>query len=416
MKHSARILAVLVLVLTATGAHAFTIKGTLKNGTTGSTKMNGQIVAIVPSAGMKEVGSVQAQNGAFTLENMPNDAPMVMLRTEYAGVTYNTQVPVMGGGDQTVEVEVFESTKSWTGVTVMVPHLAATRRGNQLFIEQLYEITNETTPPKTVGAFEMWLPSDMDSIQDCYVIAGEIPVKRSPVPTDKKDVYTIDYPIRPGMTRIGISYSVPYGQNMYTMRARYPVPVTHMMVFAVDSSMQVTTTTHEFASAQSVHGMTAYALHGMEGGGELILNFVGGDPNFAGLQVEGEEAHGADDGHNHGATPDNIRVASSGDYTLSIFAMITVALVLGGIVFMALRDRHDPLADAKVLRAHYDLLLARLAKLDDLHAANTIPSDAYRASREELLGRLAALAMQLRAHGGVHAHDHAHAAPKTKAQ
>jgi hypothetical protein len=110
-------------------------------------------------------------------------------------------------------------------------------------------------------------------------------------------------------------------------------------------------------------------------------------------------------------------VAPSGDYKISIFAMITVLLVLAGIVGMALRDRHDPLSDAKVLRAHYDLLVSRLAKLDDLHAANTIPSDAYRASREEMVGRLAALAMQLRAHGGVHAHDPSpHAAPKTKAQ
>jgi len=93
-----------------------------------------------------------------------------------------------------------------------------------------------------------------------------------------------------------------------------------------------------------------------------------------------------------------------------------VLLVLTGIVGMAMRDRNDPLADAKVLRAHYDLLVTRLAKLDDLHAANLIPSDAYRASREELVGRLAALAMQLRANAGIHAHSPANTTPKTKVQ
>jgi hypothetical protein len=414
MKHSARVFAAIAFALAsfAAAAHAFTIQGTVKNGTTGATNINLKITAIVPSQGMREVGVAESKNGAFTLENMPDDAPMVMLRTEYAGVTYNTQVPVTGGA-QRVEVEVFDAARSWEGVNVLVPHLAATRNGDRLFIEQLYEITNETKPAKTIPAFEMWLPSDMDSIQDCYVIAGEVPVKRMPVPTDKKDVYTIDYPIRPGMTRIGISYSVPYHDGMYTMRARYPVGASHMMVFAVDSSMQVTTTTHEFVSTQSVHGMTAYALHGIAANEELIINFVGGDPNFAGVQVEGQ----GEDGHQHAEVPENIRVAPSPDYKLSIFAMVTVLLVLAGIVTMALRDGHDPLSDAKVLRAHYDLLVTRLAKLDDLYAAKTIPEDAYRATREELVGRLAALAMQLRAHGGVHARNHDHQAePKKKAQ
>ncbi|HEX6789750.1 MAG TPA: hypothetical protein VF247_00440 [Candidatus Krumholzibacteria bacterium] len=412
MRHIARTLAALVLVVSATAANAFTIHGTVKNGTTGASA-DLKVTAIVPSQGMREVGAVDAKNGVFTLENMPNDAPMVMLRTDYAGVTYNTQVPVMGGGDQTVAVEVFDVAKSWDGINVMVPHLAVTRRGNELYIEQMYEVTNETSPPKTRGQFEMWLPADMDSIQDCYVIAGEVPVKRMPVPTDKKDIYAIEYPIRPGMTRVGISYSVPYGEGMYTMRARFPMPVAHMMVYAVDSTLQVTTTSHEFISQQSVHGMTASALHQIKAGEELILNFVGGDPNFAGLHVEGEDQHE----HAGGEVPDNIRTVGTDDYKFSIFMMITVLLVLTGIVAMAMRDHHDPLSDAKVLRAHYDLLLARLAKLDDLHAANTIPSDAYRASREELMGRLAALAMQLRAHGGVRAHDDtAHAAPKTRVQ
>ena len=412
MRHAARIVAALALVLTAATSHAFTIRGTVKNGTTGSRNLDVRIVAIVPSAGMKEVGSVQAQNGVFALDNMPNDAPMVMLRTEYGGITYNTPVTVIRG-DQNVELEVFEPTTSFDGVNVMVPHLAVTRRGDDLYVEQLYEISNETSPPLTVNAFEMWLPADMDSIHDSYVIASEVPVKRVPLPTDRKDIYTIDYPIRPGLTRIGISYTVPYGAGMYTMRARYPVAVEHMMVFAVDSAMMVTSTTHEFMSQQSVHGMMAYALHNLAAGDELILNFTGGDPNFAGLQVEGEEGSGA---HPPGATPDNIRVASSEDYKFAIFAAITVLLVLAGIVGMALRDRNDPLADAKVLRAHYDLLVTRLAKLDDLHAANLIPSDAYRASREELVGRLAALAMQLRANAGVHAHSPANTTPKTKVQ
>ena len=387
------------LATIATAANAFTIRGTIKNGTTGATDVSARVVAIEPSAGMREAASAEAQGGKFVLENLPDDSPFFLLRTQYDGVNYNTPVQPTGG-DQTVEVEVFESTSSWDGIQITMPHLATARQGNALHIEQLFEITNETSPAKTLsgktGPFKLHLPTDMDSLTECFVSAGEMPLKVTPIPTDSPDIFTIDYPLRPGITRIGVSFAVPYASGSYSMKVRFPQPVSLITVFAVDSSMHVASTSHELGSGQSVHGMSAYAVGDIPANGEVALTFTGGNPKFAGLDVEGDE---------HAATPENIRGEPAEDFKVSIFLMITVLLVMAGIVTMALRDRHDPLSDPQVLREHYDLLVSRLAKLDDLHAANTIPSDAYRASREELVGRLAALAMQLRSRGGVHPPD-----------
>jgi hypothetical protein len=210
-------------------------------------------------------------------------------------------------------------------------------------------------------------------------------------------MYRIDYPIRPGVTRIAVMYKVPYATGSYTLREKMLHPVSHVTVFAVDSTMTITSASHEFQSQQSVHGMTAYSVHDVAANGELVLTFAGGDAGFAGLDVERDA--------NHPTPGDHVVVASGEDEKLSYFLMATVLLVLAGIIGMSLRDRNDPLSDPKILRAHYSTLLSRLVRLDDLHAAQAIPSDAYRASREELIGRLAALAMQLRAHGGVHAPD-----------
>jgi hypothetical protein len=182
--------------------------------------------------------------------------------------------------------------------------------------------------------------------------------------------------------------------------------------------MQVTSTAPSFVKQESVHGMAAYTVHSIAGNQELALTFNGGDPNFAGLHVDenGNNTGGAQSG----APSDqegNVNVTPGTDENISLFLMVTVLLVLAGVAGMSLRDKHDPLSDAQVLRKHYDLLLSRLARLDDLHAANTIPNDAYRASREDLMGRLGALAMQLRAHGGVHAPDrNPSQAAKSKAQ
>ena len=408
-----RITALALLVMgAAASAHAFTIHGTIANGTTGSTNIDAKITVVEPSAGMKEVATVEAHQGHFEIQNLDNAAPVYLLRTDYAGVSYNTPVQVTGQ-DQTVAVEVFESTSSWDGVAVVMPHIAAVRGGNALHIEQLYEITNDSAPKKTLtakdGAFRFYLPADMDSLTDCTVSAIGMPIKRMPLPTDTPDIYTIDYPIRPGVTRISVTYSVPYATGSYTLKEKVLQPVAHVMEFAVDSTMQVTSSSHTFATQESVHGMNAYALHDIPEKSEVMLTFAGGDPNFAGIDVEGDE--------NQPAANENIRVVPGDEQTLSIFLMCTVLLVMAGIIAMSLRDRHDPLSDPKVLRAHYSLLLSRLARLDDLHAAQTVPDDAYRASREELMGRLAVLALQLRSHGGVHAPDAATiSTPKSRVQ
>ena len=396
-----------VMLSAAASAHAFTVHGTVTNGTTGKPVSSAHVIVIQPSAGMLEVGSTEATNGQFQVPNLSDKAPIYVLRVEYAGTTYNEPVRVTGA-DQTVDIAVFETTTSWAGVGVVVPHLAIARQGDELMIEQMYEITNSTSPAKTItgqdGAFKVFLPADMDSLTDCYVTAGEMPLKRTPVPTDVVDLYGIDYPIRPGITRVTIAYTVPYASGSYTMNHKFAEAVTHMSVFAVDSTMQVSSTSHQFASTESVHDMKAYALHDIKANSTVTLTFSGGDPNFAGLNLD---ENGNATGGGGGAAGDNENVIPrfGEDEKISRFLMVTVLLVLAGVVGMSLRDRHDPLSDPQVLRAHYDLLLARLARLDDLHAAQTIPDDVYRSSREDMMGRLAALALLLRSHGGVHAPD-----------
>jgi len=395
-------LACMLLLALAATVNAFTVKGTVTNGTTNKPVASAHVIVIQPSAGMKEVGSTEAKNGQFEVPNLSNSAPIYVLRVEYQGTTYNEPVRVTGS-DQTVDIAVFETTTSWAGVTVTVPHLAVARQGDELMVEQMYEITNATSPSRTVaakdGAFKLFLPADMDTLTDCYVSAGQMPLKVSPIPGNVADLYGIDYPIRPGTTQVTIGYMVPYKSGSYTLQHKFAQAVTHMSIFAVDSTMQVSSTSHQFASTESVHDMKAYAVHDIKANSTVALTFSGGDPNFAGLNVD-ENGNSTGGG---GADQGNVVGRAGEDEKISRFLMVTVLLVLAGVIGMSLRDRNDPLSDPQVLRAHYDLLLSRLARLDDLHAAHTIPDDVYRASRDELMGRLAALAMHLRAHGGVHA-------------
>lgn len=372
------VLGAMVLGLAAP-AHAFNIHGNIVNGTTGA-PVNAKVTAVNPSGGMEEEGEVQAVGGKFEFTGLDTQAPIYLLRVEFDGIEYNEPVRV-DGADHDVTINVYEATTSWDGINITVPHLAASRQGDYLSIEQLFEISNETSPPRTAagddGYFKLFIPTDMESLTTCFVTSLGVPVDRTPVATDDPGVFLVDYPIRPGLTRIGIAYKVRYATGSYTLNAKVLYDIAHISVFAVDPEMKITSSSHTLEPGQPVHGMTAFAIHNARKGDVLTLAFEGGS---------GEAM----------ATNQEVQVAPNDAHRVALVAMVPLLLVLLAVVGMTQRQA-DPLSDVSVLRAHYDLLVKRLARLDDLHAADAVSADAHRAARDEMTARLGALALKMRA-------------------
>ncbi len=369
---------VLILLLAAP-ANAFTIRGHVVNGTTGKTVANAKIVVVNPAGGMLQEREVEAREGRFEVTGLDPQAPIYLLRVDYDGVPYNVPVRV-DGTDHDLVVNVYESTTSWQGLRVNAPHLAASWQGNHLAIEQLFEISNESSPPRTAtgetGYFKLFIPADMESLTTCFVTSLGVPVDRVPIPTGEPGVYRIEYPIRPGLTRVGVAYKVPYTDARYTLNATVLYDLEHAFIFAVDPEMQITSSSHTLQPSEPVHGMTAFSIHGVPKGSTLTLAFQGGSSQALGA---GQEVH----------------VVSNDAHRVALYAMIALLLVLLAVVGVTQRGA-NPLSDPRVLHAHYDLMVRRLARLDDLRAADAISADAHRAARDELAARLGALAMKLR--------------------
>jgi hypothetical protein len=390
-----RVGTVLPLMLAlAAPAHAFTVRGNIVNGTTGATVENAKVALVKPSGGMEEEGEVEAKGGRFEFTNLDPQAPIYLLRVDYDGVPYNVPVRV-DGADHDVTIDVYESTTSWDGISVTVPHLAASWQGDDLSIEQMFEISNESSPPRTAagdkGFFKLFIPTDMESLTTCFVTTLGVPVDRVPQPTAEPGVFLVDYPIRPGITRIGIAYKVPYANASYTLNAKVLYDLMHVSVFAVDPDMKITSSSHTLEAGEPVHGMTAFAIHGVRKGDVLTLAFEGGTSEAV-------------------AANQDIQVVPSDAHHVALFAMIPLLLMLLAVVAMTQRQA-DPLSDKSVLRAHYEILVKRLARLDDLRAADAISADAHRAAREDLTTRLGALALKLRSTDEVAATSPPAAAP-----
>ena len=369
----------LLLAFVVAPAHAFTIRGQVVNGTTGAAVNDAKVAVVNPSGGMMQEREVEAKGGRFEVAGLDDKAPIYLLRVDYDGVPYNVPVQV-DGTDQDITVTVYESTSSWDGIKVSSPHLAASWQGNHLSIEQLFEISNESAPPRTAtgdaGYFKLFIPAEMESLTTCFVTSLGVPVDRGPIPTDEANVYRVEYPIRPGLTRIGIAYKVPYA-GQYTMNAKILYDLAHVFVFLVDPEMQITSPSHTLQPSEPVHGMTAYSIHGVPKNSVLTLAFSGGTSQALASEQE-------------------VHVVPNDAHRMALYAMIPLLLVLLALVGLSQRNA-NPLANTAVLQSHYDLLVKRLARLDDLRAADAISSDAHRAARDEMTARLGALAVRLRA-------------------
>lgn len=369
----------LLIVLVASPAHAFTIRGNVVNGTTGATVQDAKVAVVNPAGGMLQEREVEAKGGRFEAAGLDDKAPIYLLRVDYDGVPYNVPVQV-DGADKDITVTVYESTSSWDGINVSSPHLAASWQGNHLAIEQLFEISNESSPPRTAtgdaGYFKLFIPAEMESLTTCFVTSLGVPVDRTPMPTGEPNIFRVEYPIRPGLTRIGIAYKVPYA-GQYTLNASILYDLAHVFVFLVDPEMQITSPSHTLQPSEPVHGMTAYSVHAVPKNSVLTLAFSGGTSQAL---ASGQEVH----------------VVPNDAHRLALYAMIPLLLVLLALVGVSQRTA-NPLENTAILQAHYDLLVKRLARLDDLRAADAISSDAHRAARDEMTARLGALAVRLRA-------------------
>ncbi len=381
--------AFLAAITTVAGiANAVTVRGKIVNGSTGKST-DAKVYAVNPAAGMDEEQAVQSKNGAFVIENLDPQA-FYLLRVDYAGVQYNQPLQPTGQ-DQEITVDVYDTTTSWDGVKVTMPHIAAVRDGNRLVIEQMFEINNDVA--KTIsgkeGFFRLFIPTNVDTITQLFVTSLNVPVDRDPEPTGAPGEYYLDYPIRPGLTRVGLTYKVPYAGDQFELQQKIFYDIGHISIFAVDPHMSITSSSHTLQAQEQVHGMASWTLHGLTKGSTLVLKFEGGHEHAPEMAGGGGGGGGG-----------QVNAVPGGSEPFSRYLMVTLALVLGTLAFVTMRGASDPLTDAKVLRRHYDLLVTRLARLDDLHATGTISGDAYKAARENLMTNLGVIALQLRTHGG----------------
>ncbi|MBI3666736.1 MAG: hypothetical protein HY236_11035 [Acidobacteria bacterium] len=214
------------------------VDGVVWNGTTGREQAGVTITLVKLEQGMMPAGSTRSDaEGKFHFaQNIvgadTRPAP-VLLRAEYEGVTYNQMIPP---GTRTGDVRLTVYASAKTGSKGPEQHIMLLEpSGQEMIVNESFLFRNKSQPPVTYvnassGTLQFYLPAGAKGVVQVNATGpGGMPLRETATKTDQPDIYKLTFPIKPGESRIDLTYLVPYQQGMeFTGRTLYPEARTRL--------------------------------------------------------------------------------------------------------------------------------------------------------------------------------------------
>src|SRR5229473_4947672 len=238
-------------------AEAGTVRGTVKNGTTGKAAAGIELTLVQLQGGMQEVAHQKSDaQGRFTFDNPGLGAQPMLVRAVYHGIHFNQAVPP---GSSTVQVEIYEASKDAKTINVTSHVVIFQPNGATLIVGEEYQIENSSQPQqayfRTDGDFDFALPEKGALQQVAAVGPAGMPVVQLPI--DKKNNrYSIAFAFRPGENSVRYSYEVPYARNAATVKIPTIYSGARLLIVAPPS---VRITGDGFAAGGQEQGMNLYS-------------------------------------------------------------------------------------------------------------------------------------------------------------
>jgi hypothetical protein len=194
------------------------VDGTVTNSSTGKPQPGATVTLFQPtSQGPQFIDSVKTDaQGKFqiTKEVPAGGAGPLLLQAVYAGVQYNKMLPP-GTPTSGVDIPVFESSKR-PGDAKIDQHmilLEPAANGN-LQVSESYVFQNNgktTWNDPDNGTLQFALPPGAQGKVEVNALApGGLPIRKAPDPGPKPNTFKLDFPIKPGESRVDLQWSMPF--------------------------------------------------------------------------------------------------------------------------------------------------------------------------------------------------------------
>ena len=289
--------AAILLCVTGSAAQAGTVRGTVKNGTTGKPASGVAVMLIQLQGGMQPVANTQSDaQGKFTFDNAGLGAQPMLLRAVYRGINFHQPVPP---GKSDVEVAVYEPTKDPKAIAVTTRVVFFQPNGTTLIVGEEYSLQNDTKPPEAYfrpdGNFEFSVPEGAQLQQVAASGPTGMPVVQAPIDKSKGH-FAIAYAFRPGENTVRYSYELPYPNNTATVKIPPSAYAARRLLVVAPPSVQIAG--EGLQAGGQEQGMAIYGRENLAANTTLAVNLSGTAPppgaNSAADQAQpGQEGQGA---------------------------------------------------------------------------------------------------------------------------
>jgi hypothetical protein len=204
-----------LFLLTAQILQAAAVEGIVLNGATGKPQPGATVTLfrLASANGPEALETVKSDaSGKFSMtKEVPGPR---MIQVAFDGVTYSTVLtPATPAGAVTVNVFP-SSTKPGSAKIDQHMMLLEPTPSNQLNISESFVYQNDgksTYNDPDHGTLEFYLPPGAGGKVEINALAPQsMPIRRAAEKTSKPNIYKVDFPIKPGQSRIDLAYSMPF--------------------------------------------------------------------------------------------------------------------------------------------------------------------------------------------------------------
>jgi hypothetical protein len=301
------------------------VDGVVVNATTGKPQSGVAINLVQPSQnGMVQLGNTTTDaQGQFKIDKQIPPGPG-LLQATFQGTTYN-QIITPGMATTGVQLKVYDATKK-PGISRTVEHLILLEPGaDRLRINETFVLGNDSNltfndPAK--GSIQFYLPPATDGKAQVIITApGGMPIPRPALKTPVAGIYKVDYPVKPGETRMDVSYTVP-STGKFSGKIVASDAATHLVT---PGTVTVTGDGIELAGREPQTQANIYNLTGLDY--NLLVDGIGSLRPDDSAGAGGQGAQGEEDGGSPQVEIKKPRIYAQLPWVLSLtFAM----LALGG--------------------------------------------------------------------------------------
>ncbi|HZP02814.1 MAG TPA: carboxypeptidase-like regulatory domain-containing protein [Terriglobia bacterium] len=365
------------------------IQGRVINGTS-QQPVPGQVVQLLlPRGGMQVVATATTDaEGRFAIDQAEIDPNTFYLaQAVYNDVSYHAPVQFDSSGVANVGITVYESGAADSALRIKSARILVHAEGRKIRVQEMYALENASSPARvytnSAGTFRFWLAAGAGEPSVTATGLMNMPLPQIVTPGKVTGEYSIQYPLKPGITGLMVSYEADYSAAKFVLADRIPYPIRHMELFVSPPTLTVDSSIFKSVGQDAETGSAKLEASNLEPGTAFEASLAG----EAVASPSPAPAQGEDEIKTLPNPMTRLGVPLCVAFLLFLFWALAVRL---GKELPRLKEQRGTSPQQKKLEAKVEELFNSIADLDQLFAEGKVIEGRYWRERLELKAQLIA--------------------------